>query len=248
MKTKQLILYFSILVINILLFSCIQKEKKNKLDGVWFTDAEWIYSSQSDLGLYFDKDTIYSIYNEAHILDGDGIFQIINDTILFKNHKEQTQKYIIKKHTNDSLILLINGEEKRLHNERLEFNDNLKFSKISIIVGEDIDPYYFITLDSLGNIFAEERIDKEKMIKKQFKLNSSELNRIDSLFKFSCIDKTDTVGWDSGYDGWPKSMKFEYNNKSTVIRTIHFSMPYRIQPIFYRIMLIVMNKNTIDEK
>jgi len=237
------ILVFCIVVMNTILFSCIQKEEKNKLDGVWYTETKCINSSQRDLGLYFDKDTVYEINNIGYILAGK--FQIINDSIIFKDYKEQTQKYIIKTHTNDSLILLINGKEKRLHNKRVEFNDNLQFSKITIVVGKDINPQFDIALDSLGNIFAEERVDKDKIIKKNFKLNSAELNMIDSLFKFSCIDKTDTIGWDSGCDGWPKSMRFEYNNKNTTIRTINFSMPNRINPIYYQIMKIVMNKDTI---
>ena len=113
MNTKQLIiLFFCIIATNIILFSCIQKKEENKLDGIWFTETEYIKSSQSDLGLYFDKDTLYEINNIGYMLVGK--FQIISDSIIFKDYKDQTQKYIIKKHTNDSLILLINGEEKRL--------------------------------------------------------------------------------------------------------------------------------------
>ena len=244
MNTKQLvILFLCIIAIVITLFSCIEKEDKNKLDGIWYIETDFINSSQFDLGFYFDKDTIYEINNIGNMLIGN--FQIINDSIIFKDYKEKTQKYIIKKHTNDSLILLINGKEKRLHNQRLEFNDSLKFSKITLIVGEDISPIFAIVLDSLGNIFAEERVDNEKNITKNFRLNFAELNMIDSLFKFSCINKTDTIGWDLGYDGWLKSMIFEYNNKKTIIKTIDYSMPYRIEPIYYHIMKIVTNKDTI---
>ena len=163
---------------------------------------------------------------------------------------------VIKRFTNDSLILLDNGEEKRLHNQRLEFNNNLKFSKITITIEKYYEtPQLVVVLDSLGNIFAEgrlkffaakEKIIKDEIIKKNFKLNSTELNMIDSLFKFSCIDKTDTIGWDSGDDGWPKSMKFEYNNKSTIIRTIDMTMPHRIQPIYYHLIERVINE-TIKE-
>ena len=244
MNTKLLrILFFFIITISIILFSCIQEKEKSKLDGIWYIETDCINSSQLYLGLYFDKDTIYEIINTLNVLIGN--FQIINDSIIFKDYKEQTQKYIIKKHTNDSLILLINGEEKRLHNERLEFNDNLKFSKITLVVGEDINPQFVITLDSLGNVFAEERVEKEKIIKKNFKINSTELNMIDSLFKFSRIDKTDTIGWNLDYDGWTKSMRFEYNNKNSIIRTNDFSMPYRIEPIYYHLMKIVINKDSI---
>jgi len=225
----------------------MQKEDKNKLDGTWFFDTERIYDSQFELGLCFDKDTICELNNDDYVEYAN--FQIINDTIIFKDDKEQTQKYIIKKHTNDSLILLINGKERRLHNEKLEFNDILKFNKITIVVGKEINPLFFIILDSLGNVFAEERVDKDRIVKKNFKLISTELNMIDSLLKFSCIDKTDTIGWDGWvYDGLPKSIKFEYNNKSTTIQTKKDFFPYRIAPIYYHIMVAVMNKDTILNK
>ena len=232
------------MVINTIFFSCMQKEEKNKLDGVWFTETECINSSQFDLGFCFDKDTIYEINDIGYILVGK--FQIIKDSIIFEDYKEQVQKYIIKTHTKDSLILLVNEEEKRLHNRNLEFNDNLQFSKITLVVGEDINPQFVITLDSLGNVFVEERVEKDKIIKKNLKLNPTELNMIDTLFKFSCIDKTDTIGWDSEYDdGLPTSMRFEYNNKNTIVRTVAFSLPHRIEPIFYHIMKSIIDKDTI---
>jgi len=146
------------------------------------------------------------------------------------------------------LILLINNKyEKRLYNEKLDFNDNLKFSKITFILGENYKPHFFITLDSLGNIFSEDKISvRDNTITRNFKLTSAEINSIDSLFKFSCIDKTDTAGWNCWWccdDCVPMLIKFEYNNKTTIIKTYEFTkMPYRIWSIYWRITKILFER------
>ena len=83
------------------------------------------------------------------------------------------------------------------------------------------------------------------IVMKTFRLNTKEINTIDSLFKSSCLDITDTEDWSSGYDGWKKSMKFEYNNRVIIIKTNGFTMPYRIDPIFYHLTKAVADRKAL---
>lgn len=239
----------SILIYSLCLVfcSCSQpKEKKIKFDGEWMLEARRINVSQTDLGLYCISDTLYSIAEDA-CLEPLGKFQIHNDTMIIKSYERRIRdlKCIIKKHTNDSLILLINGRKREYHSRRLEFNDSLNYNRITIIIGSEIRPQIIIKLDKSGNIQTEKKVDETKIVKKTFRLNNEELNAIDSLFKLSCLDITETEDWSLGYDGWRKSMKFEYNNKIRTIKTNGFTMPYRINPIFYRITKAVAERKAI---
>jgi len=240
-RSTSILIYSLCLVFS----SCSHpKESKIKFDGEWMLEAKRINVSQTDLGLYCISDTLYSIAEDA-CLETLGKFQIHNDTMIIKNYDRRIRdlKYIITKHTNDSLILLVNGRKREYHSRRLDYNDKLHYSRITITIGS-YSPV-IVKLDSSGNIQTEKRMDKTKLIKKTFKLNSEELNMIDSLFKLSCLDITNTEDWSSGYDGWRKSMKFEYNNKIRTIKTNGFTMPYRINPIFYRITKAVAERKAI---
>jgi len=223
-----------------------QKEEILKLDGEWMLEAKRINVSQTDLGLYCINDTLYSITGDG-ILTFLGRFQIHNDTIVIKNYESRIRdlKYIIKKHTNDSLILLINGKEREFHNRRLEFNDSLNYKRITVVIGSESNPYAIIKLNNSGLVCTEKKINKTMIVLKTFRLNTKEINTIDSLFKSSCLDSTDTEDWSSGYDGWKKSMKFEYNNRVIIIKTNGFTMPYRIDPIFYHLTKAVADRKAL---
>ena len=241
-ERKQLIIRFLCAVLGcIIITACTERKIKKELDGVWFAKVERIQSFQQNLGLLFENDTLYSICKQGNLLLGK--FQIIEDTIMFEDdYNKQIQKYLIKEHTADSLILSIGGVEQVFYNEILEFNDSLKFSRITLIIGKETQPEFIMILDSAGNVLTENRVNINEFSKKAFKLTTDELNVIDSFFKYSCIDRTDTVGWDLGYDGWSKSMKFEYGNKEATIRTIDITMPYRIQPIFHSMVIMATDR------
>lgn len=223
-----------------------QKEKNIKLDGEWMLEAKRINVSQTDLGLYCINDTLYSIAEDA-LLTSLGKFQIYNDTIVIKNYDRRIRdlKYIIKKHTNDSLIILINGKKREYHNRRLEFSDSLNYKRITVVIGSESNPYAIIKLNDSGLVCTEKKINNTMIVMKTFRLNTKEINTIDSLFKSSCLDVTDTEDWSSGYDGWKKSMKFEYNNRVKIIKTNGFTMPYRIDPIFYRLTKAVADRKAL---
>jgi len=241
MKRKQTIsIIFYFILCNIIFSACNNKTRDSSLDGIWYADTEIINVNQDDIGLEFYKSEINLLTNIGII--GLGKFQLIKDTIIFKDLKEQTQKYKIIKHTKDSLFLSINGEEKRYHNKRLEYNDSLKYNKITLIFGESEKRRIVITLDSIGNIFTEKKVEDESVIKENFKLDMAKLDTIKTLFKLSCIDKTDTAGWDIGDDGIPTSIMFEYNGKSSKIKTLGNGGPFRIEPIIRRLYKAVINK------
>ena len=238
MERKQSIKLFFVVFSCIIMSVCT--ETGEKLDGVWFTEIEKIKSSQQDLGIIFKNDTIYLINEVGHSVLGK--FHVIKDTIVFQDYKKQVQKYLIKRHTADSLILSMNGKDKVFHNQILEFNYNLKFNKITLIIGKETKPEFIMALDNMGNVITKKRVDKNNFTEKYLKLTINELNTVDSLFKYSCIDKADTTNWWLTSDGWPKSMKFEYNGKEKTIRTLDMAMPYRIQPIFYNMINIAVNR------
>jgi len=186
-----------------------------------------------DVGWSIVNDSLYSVTSNSHIRLL-GKITLKSDTLIFYDEwNSRWRKCLIEKLNKDSLIVIIDGKRLMYHNKRLEYNQSLHFSKISLVLGKDIAPDLNMILDSTGLL---EYSIPSKSIHQIIKLKPEKFLLIDSLFKYSCIDKLSTEKHYSCDDGWPKMMVFEYNNTVKKIYTDGITMPLRLNEIFNRMI------------
>jgi len=219
-----------LMIVGIILLSACSTTKNHKFNfaGDWMRDMNVIDGDSSKIGAMFIDDTLYWI-------EDDGIYEfggytIKVDSIFVKDFQDNIFKYVILKSTKDSLVLLADGKIMSFHNRLLEYDKDLKFSRITIdaewCYGDC--PEFTLSIDSTGNVDFAKIVDKQRTNQKSFILKDQELNSIDSLFKSSCINKTNPKHYRSADDGWKMKISFDYDNKTTVFVSTWGNLPYRI--------------------
>jgi Domain of unknown function (DUF6438) len=117
----------------------------------------------------------------------------------------------------------------------LEFTDNLKFDSIKIIAdgcfGEC--PEFVLKLSSNGHVNFKPIANCKVTQEMEFDMGKEQMNKLDSLFKWTYLHKLDTSKISSAVDDWAFDISINYNSGQTIdLRTTHSFIPYRLKRIF----------------
>jgi hypothetical protein len=203
----------------------------NRIKGDWMNEISEINSSCWNVGLRFEDDKLYIIRSNGFWQKGK--FIINGDTIVVEEYNKRITRFVIQKLTDDSLVLINNGISSNFYRRFLDLNPTLTFHLITLNTGWCYGdcPQLKITVDSLGNTEILKYSKNSLKDQQVFRLETSKLKRIDSLFKQSCINKTDSSGYYGAEDDWEVTIRFDYNIESKTITGTIDQMPYRIREI-----------------
>jgi len=232
------------------LLSCdVDTDKLSSLEGEWIyirdsSNVIEMSKSAHEIGLRFKNDSLYLIKNDGLYLEGKYFLEKNNMNVEVFGGK--ISKYTIRKHSRDTLWLMgkLGGE---LYNRKLEFNPNLKFEKIILKSGICYGncPEFQIVLNKNGNVDFTGFNNVKLIGTKHFSM-SNKIQKIDSIFKLSNIEKSDYTGSFGSIDGWDMNITFYYNDsKIKSIKGTYFSMPYRIKGIINILINEVEKKEMI---
>lgn len=226
-----------ILIVGLIFISCTIKHETETPT----VDGDWIYVENERelpfdyLGIRFEHDTLYSI--NGGWFTREGKFAIKGDTIIVEEFGNKINKERrIKNLTKDSLIIMSGRSDEKYYSRNLEFTDSLKLNELNIIAGECYGecPEFILKLTSDGLIqFKPIRYCKTTKETK-FILDTKRKNKIDSLFKWTYVQKLDTSKiFRSDVDGWAIEIKINYNNgQMTEFRTTDLQVPFRLRRIY----------------
>jgi len=231
---KYIFSFFIPIIIILTFISCSNRHEKylENIKGEWINDFTIIVDTENVIVYRFENDTNFSLFSDWYYEDGK--YKINNDTIRITDFDNKTKSYIIEKLSKDSLIFNENGNMYRLHRKSLDYDSKLEFERITIISEGCSDGCnkYSIVLNKNGNV--DFQIENKEHLK--FKFEKSEIKELDSLFKYSYINKVNDKNLFLTKDGEVIKIKFEYNNQSKTIIGSTLNFPFSINPIVYKII------------
>ncbi len=235
-----------LLIIGLLFIGCSTKYEKEKPT----IDGDWIFVDNPNeitidyYGLRFKDDTLYTIADRG--LTQEGKFIVSGDTIIVEEFGNIINKQRrIKTFTSDSLILT-SGD--KYYSRKLEFTDSLKFNEINILAGYCFGncPQFSLKLTDKGLIHFKPIADCKVATEQEFKLDSKQKTKIDSLFKWTYLQKLDTTRVYGAIDDWSIDMEIIYNNRQRVeLKTTRSQIPFRLKWIFGTIFNSLREKELI---
>lgn len=158
---------------------------------------------------------------------------IVNqDTVFIEELDGSESFYLIHNHTSDSLILSRDGHTERYYNRRLEYNLALKLDSITLETGECFGdcPRFMMTVHQDGTVEFEGFEHTKVLGKKALKMKN--LDKLDSLFRWSYIDHLDTTKNYGVIDGWSTNIAFHYNERNTAkVNGTMMDMPFRLREL-----------------
>lgn len=203
-------------------------------------DGDWIFIENPNeithdyLGLRFESDTLYTIHGGGLTLEGQ--FTIDGDIIVVREFGDKINKLRrIKKLTNDSLIVAGSAFDEKYYSRKLEFTDSLRLNELTILAGDCFGdcPQFSLKLNDNGLIQFKPILDCKVTNETDFTLDSKKKNKIDSLFKWTYLQKLDTSKVYSALDDWDIGMEIKYNNGQKIeFRTTRSQIPFRLKWIF----------------
>lgn len=230
-KMKYLTLIF------ITFFQCSAKDEITILiEGDWIEvneETEWIYDWS---GLKFENGTAYRISDFGTLKKGP--YSIVENRLIIDEFDEVLE-FTILNLTEDSLKIELNGKVSQYYSRKLEYDKELKFNSISISTHKCMDSCWEFDyrLESDGFELFDGKYNTQTLGIKEGKMNNKKLMKLDSLFKWSNINRLESerVAVPS-VDGWLIYFDINYNdNKSISFSTTDFEIPYRIKLIFHLI-------------
>ncbi len=231
---KYIFSFFIPIIIILTFISCSNRHEKyiESIKGEWINDFTIIGDTETVIVYNFENDTSCSLFLDWYYKDGK--YKINNDTVRITYFDNKTKNYKIEKLSEDSLILNENGNVYRLHRKLLDFDSELVFEKITIISEgcNDGCSKFSIVLNKNGNV--DYQIENKEHLK--FNLEKSEIKELDSLFKYSYINKVNNKNSYLTIDGEVIKVKFEYNNQSKTFIGSTLNFPFSINPIVYKII------------
>lgn len=231
---KYIFPFFIPIIIILTFISCSNKHEKHteNIKGEWINDFTIIGDTETVIVYSFENDTSCSLFSDWYYKDGK--YKINNDTIRITYFDNKTKSYIIEKLSKDSLIFNENGNMHRLHRKSLDYDSELEFERITIISEGCSDGCnkYSIVLNKNGNV--DYQIENKEHLR--LKLEKSEIKELDSLFKYSYINKVNDKNLYLTIDGEVIKVKFEYNNQSKTIIGSTLNFPFSIIPIVDKII------------
>lgn len=235
-----------LLIIGLLFIGCSTKYGTDKPT----IDGDWIFVDNPDeitidyLGLKFKDDTLYTIADRG--LTQEGKFTISGDTIVVEEFGNIINKQRrIKTFTSDSLILT-DGD--KYYSRKLEFTDSLKFNEINILTGVCFGncPQFSLSLADNGLIHFKPIADCKVTTEKEFMLDSKHKAKIDSLFKWTYLQRLDTSKVYGATDDWSMDIKISYNDGQRIeLKTTRSRIPFRLKWIFGTIFSSLREKELI---
>ena len=235
-----------LLILGLIFISCSTKHETEMptVDGDWIFVENVKELAIGYLGLRFENDTLYSL-NEGWFTR-EGKFTINGDTIIVEEFGNKINKARrIKKLTMDSLIISGSTIDEKYYSRKLEFTDSLKLNELSILAGGCYGecPQFSLNLTDKGLIHFKPIRDCKTTTEKEFMLDTKRKNKIDSLFKWTYLQKLDTSKVYSAVDDWVIDIKINYNNGQwTEFRTTDSQVPFRLRRI-YGILINSLREN-----
>jgi hypothetical protein len=210
-----------------------------KTDETGWFETDWIFVRDSSnyfnfdpryIGLRFRNDTLITISDLW--LTHEGRYSVNGNQI--QVFDEDTTDFEIIKLTKDSLILFGYTDTLKYYNRTLEFDQELRFQKITLQGGQCFGecPEFYLTMDDKGNAEFKGLENSKFQGTKIYSIEFQAKNRIDSLFKWSNINNIDTTDFYGSDDDWSLTISFQYgDNELKRIRGTHSSMPLRLKGI-----------------
>lgn len=235
-----------LLIIGLLGIGCSTKYEAEKptIDGDWIFVDDPNEITVDYYGLKFVDDTLYTIADRG--LTQEGKFLIKGDTIIVEEFGNVINKQRrIKTFTSDSLILT-SGD--KYYSRNLEFTDSLKFNEIDILAGYCFGncPQFSLRLTDKGLVNFKPIADCKVTIEKEFTLDSKQKTKIDSLFKWTYLQKLDTSKVYGATDDWSIDIEIVYNDGQLIeIKTTRSKIPFRLKAIFGIIFKSLREKELI---
>jgi len=198
------------------------------------------------VGLRFIDDTLYTIRNGG--LWQEGKYSVRGDTIYVEGFEGQITAYEILKFNIDSLTLSRYGDSDDYYSRRLEHSPDLKFDRIRLEGGTCFGecPQFAMTVERDGVVDFKGLKNGKFIGVKKYSLEPETIDKIDSLFKWTYINRIDTTDFYGVDDGWSINATFYYNtDQVTKIKGTSSSMPYRIKGIIWILLADLRKKDLI---
>ena len=224
------------LILGLIFITC-SSELRTEVPDI---DGDWIFIDNPEeitinySGLRFDGDTLYTI-NDSGITQ-EGKFLVSGDTIIVWEFGEKINKERrIKKLTKDSLVLTGSTFDEKYYSRKLEFTENLVFNDLRLVSDGCLGncPEFIVRLSDSGLIQFKPIMYCKVTRVREFTLDTKKKNTIDSLFKWSYIQKLDTTKDYGVVDDWGFDIEVIYNDGQTIKFTTSSSkFPFRLKKIF----------------
>lgn len=222
-------------------FPCCTKDKGVSIEGDWVYVNKRYNDVDHYAGIQLNKDTFYRLSDQGRTKVGQ--YRIVNDSLniaisnsLYSQPRLEYETYLIKALSHDSLTLISsNGYELNYYDRKLDYDTNLRLDSIYLRAGTCFGkcPEFEFTLarNSGEANFIGGNNSKLKGEHK-FKFTNSELNRLDSLFKWTRIQQYDSTLYYGAIDDWMIELKINYNEgEFRKIRGSYGGLLYRLQPL-----------------
>lgn len=238
MRANPCFIIASLILIAFQLESCdVEKKDTSDIKGNWvlYRTNERIIPGYA--ALLIKESSIYDVGSIGMTRRGDYIVK--NDSLMLSTTKGDKFAFKIVKLSVDSLVLFDGEFQDVYYNEELDYDESLKLKAIHLRTKNCPDECSEISLDVSGVGDAEFTCIENCTQPGHSKvgITTKEWQKLDSLFKWSKINKIDTTDLYQAMDDWPMSIEFIYNDSVNVkIRGTEIAMPYRIQPIIYQLI------------
>ncbi len=225
--------------------SNVQNVESPKIDGDWMCSGTNSDFGDDYLGLRFKDDTLYTIHDNGLIQEGK--YSIIGDTLVVEEFGGRINKNRrIASLTKDSLSIT-NGFGK-YYSRRLEFSKELKLDSLELIAGVCFGdcPEFRLVMAGDGLIRFVPINNCRVTAETHFVLKPSTMSQIDSLFKWSYINKLDTNKVYRAIDDWRFDIEIVYNDDQRVkVKTTQSHIPFRLKRMIYIVTNEVRRKGLI---
>ena len=219
--------------------SCTTSREKEelRLDGDWMYLKDTTEIVVNYVGLRFLDDTLFTIKNGG--LWQEGRYFLRGDTVYVEEFGGKLTTYEVLKFSADSLRISRYGHSDDYYSRRLEFNPELEFNEIKLEGGTCFGecPHFVMTVERNGEVNFKGLKNGKFIGNKEYLIEKEKINKIDSLFKWSYINKIDTTDFYGEDDGWSINITFYYNNgQVTTIKGTRNSMPFRLYGIIWTLL------------
>ncbi len=222
-----------------LLIGCSSRNQPEilSLEGSWVSIYPLWYKSQSYSAIKFRKNDFLKVSDAGPTLVGK--FRTTGDTIYIDQDLDKSIYYTIIRHSKDSLMLWSGEDTLSFYNRNLEYNADLKLDKVVLKAGGCFGecPEFELTLQRDKGKSYFNGIKQSKVLG-EYTLDYSkeEWNKIDSLFRWSRIDKMDSSFFHGLPDDWAWNVEIYYNGRQKTFKASQNGLPYRVRPVFDQIL------------
>jgi hypothetical protein len=235
------------ITLGILLIGCstANPSSQHTINGDWILMEYPEGVAIGPVGLRFMEDTMFTITNGGLI--NEGTFLMSEDTLIVRGFEEEIDKKRVKRLTSDTLVLMDFYLDQKYYSRKLEFTENLELDHLKIVAGTCYGdcPKFTLTLSRTGLIDFKPKLNCRTKEDVEFKIDQNKMNRIDSLFKWTYLQKLDTTGEYGAVDDWEFEIAIAYNKQTIKIRATHDYVPYRLKEIFHMIVDELTTRNLI---